>query len=468
MRLPSVLYFSSISRDLIRYITNLIPSSIARFDEKETWRVQYGKACAVLGISVCSLLTIIHLAQGLYILAIFQTMVAFIYFICLKYFEKGNLKRGGVLITQITFVYYIFFMYVDGGIGVSGMFYWIPSVFVLALILTDRKQTAIYVGIMVVSILGLYILADRNIYIPTVIPTEHRLAFVTFALILSIVVQYWEFLILERLRSNAYYEVHRQRELLIQQARYGEKLTKELQESNNETRRLYEQQQNILYMVTHDLKNPLGAIKGLAQMLSSEKSNYEEGQELVKQIQITSEEALNFIQEMLTLGALEERSKKMVVETCDIVQLAQNVLDTFEPKADEKFLDLATDFPQNLFANVDVVFMKHIIENLISNAIKFSPHHTKIIVRLSKQHNQAQDRLRLEVQDNGPGIAKTDQEKLFQRFVKLSARPTGGEHSSGLGLSIVKQLVEAQHGEVQCISEINNGACFIVELPIIR
>jgi signal transduction histidine kinase len=73
--------------------------------------------------------------------------------------------------------------------------------------------------------------------------------------------------------------------------------------------------------------------------------------------------------------------------------------------------------------------------------------------------------LRIEVRDEGPGISPQDRKKLFGKFARLSARPTGGEHSTGLGLSIVKTMVEAMNGKVWCESELGKGATFIVELP---
>jgi len=73
--------------------------------------------------------------------------------------------------------------------------------------------------------------------------------------------------------------------------------------------------------------------------------------------------------------------------------------------------------------------------------------------------------VRCEVQDEGPGLSPQDQQRLFGKFARLSAKPTGGEHSTGLGLSIVKKTVEAMNGKVWCESELGRGATFSVELP---
>jgi signal transduction histidine kinase len=93
--------------------------------------------------------------------------------------------------------------------------------------------------------------------------------------------------------------------------------------------------------------------------------------------------------------------------------------------------------------------------------VKYSPPGRDIFVRL-KKHAQGP---RVEVQDQGPGLSAEDQKKLFGKFARRSSKPTGGEHSTGLGLSIVKKMVQAMNGRVWCESELGQGATFVVELP---
>src|SRR5205823_3841701 len=101
-----------------------------------------------------------------------------------------------------------------------------------------------------------------------------------------------------------------------------------------------------------------------------------------------------------------------------------------------------------------------IFDNLLSNAIKYSPTGKRIDVRIA----QCNGMIRCEVQDQGPGLNKDDLQKMFGKFAKLSAQPTGGEPSTGLGLSIVKKMVEAAGGSVWCESEPGKGSTFVVEL----
>ena len=104
---------------------------------------------------------------------------------------------------------------------------------------------------------------------------------------------------------------------------------------------------------------------------------------------------------------------------------------------------------------------QQVIENLVSNAVKYSPPGKAIRVHVHRDTALA----RCEVQDEGPGLSESDKARLFGTFARLSALPTGGEQSTGLGLSIVKKLVESMKGRVWCESELGKGATFIIEFP---
>ena len=109
----------------------------------------------------------------------------------------------------------------------------------------------------------------------------------------------------------------------------------------------------------------------------------------------------------------------------------------------------------------DAIFLFEIFENLVSNAIKFSPPGKNVFVSIQGTPSTVTTR----VQDQGPGLSESDLALLFKKFQRLSARPTAGEGSFGLGLSIVKKYVEMMNGKVWCESKPGEGAIFIVELP---
>jgi signal transduction histidine kinase len=102
------------------------------------------------------------------------------------------------------------------------------------------------------------------------------------------------------------------------------------------------------------------------------------------------------------------------------------------------------------------------LDNIISNAVKYSLHNIVITVRVKQTATAA----RVEVQDQGPGISEDDKQKMFGFFQRLSARPTGGEGSNGVGLAIVKKIIDIHGGKIWCESELGKGATFIVELPL--
>jgi two-component system sensor histidine kinase/response regulator len=117
--------------------------------------------------------------------------------------------------------------------------------------------------------------------------------------------------------------------------------------------------------------------------------------------------------------------------------------------------------PASVWIDSDKTVLSRILDNLISNAIKFSPPDKKISIELM----ETQSSIDMIIQDEGPGFSEEDQKYVYQRFKKLSAQPTGGEPSTGLGLAIVKHLVTQLNGSITLISKAGEGAKFIVALP---
>jgi two-component system, sensor histidine kinase and response regulator len=133
----------------------------------------------------------------------------------------------------------------------------------------------------------------------------------------------------------------------------------------------------------------------------------------------------------------------------------------------QKNISIHFSTSQDFLVKADEQLLYQVCENLISNAVKYSPLDTNVWISVTEKPQEAEieTKIRLSFRDEGPGISEEDQKRLFKRFARLSAQPTGGEQSTGLGLSIVIKMVEVMKGKVWCESVLGKGAEFIVELP---
>jgi two-component system, sensor histidine kinase LadS len=243
---------------------------------------------------------------------------------------------------------------------------------------------------------------------------------------------------------------------LLQEKTKTQQLNDELRASNHE-------KTEILGIVAHDLQNPISAVRGLAEVLGD--NNLEKAQipSVIEQISLTADHMLYLVKNLLDSQRLESGAVQLVLAEIDIAPMAESTVWHYKSQADAKsiILHYSTEAASILVCADEQATMQ-ILDNIVSNAVKYSPHGKSVFVRvLSNAQN-----VRVEVQDEGEGISPDDMTKLFGKFARLSAQPTGGEHSTGLGLSIVKKMVEAMNGRVWCESELGKGATFIVELPL--
>ena len=248
----------------------------------------------------------------------------------------------------------------------------------------------------------------------------------------------------------------------------------ELKHARERLREMNEEKNEFMGIAAHDLRNPLSAILGYAEMVSEDASALAEGQvkdlaacaaELdanARRIGNTAARMAEMVQNLLDANRIERGEMQLNLAPISMTTVVSGVVETQRPHAVAKQQTIhwaATTEPITLLADASV--LTQVIENLLSNAIKYSPAGKEIFVRV----HRAGDGVRCEVQDQGPGLSAEDQKKLFGKFARLSAKPTGGEHSTGLGLSIVKKMVEAMNGKVWCASEAGHGATFLVEFP---
>jgi signal transduction histidine kinase len=235
--------------------------------------------------------------------------------------------------------------------------------------------------------------------------------------------------------------------------RYGQELS-----------RLNEEKNEFMGIAAHDLRNPLGAIIGYSELVVEDARSlkHDDLEDNGRRIVEAASRMVEMVQNLLDANRIERGEMKLNLAPTDLCPVLNEVIETQRPPATAKQQTIHLEIESSpVVVPVDPSVAVQVLENLVSNAVKYSPPSKDIFVRLKKQPNVA----RIEVQDQGPGLSAEDQKKLFGKFARLSAKPTGGEHSTGLGLSIVKKMVEAMNGKVWCESELGQGATFIVEFP---
>lgn len=252
-------------------------------------------------------------------------------------------------------------------------------------------------------------------------------------------------------RIKTHLDLKRSKEIIVNKNKRLEQLNKEKNE--------------FLGIAAHDLKNPLSTIKGFAEILEMDdgRMGTEELKEFAGQIKSMSHYMFQIITDLLDMNAIEEGRMKMNPVDFEVVTVVMNALGKFNKPAEKKNIKINFE-PEDysLNAHADVSRTQQVLDNLISNALKFSPFDKNIWV---KAYPYDMERICIEVKDEGPGISEEDKKKLFGKFTKLSARPTGDEHSTGLGLSIVKKIIEQMGGNIWCESELGKGAAFKMTLP---
>ena len=245
------------------------------------------------------------------------------------------------------------------------------------------------------------------------------------------------------------------------------KYTDELEKTNQALIKLNQNKNEFLGIAVHDLKNPLSAIQGWAEMIIEDYDDMPKSEiiETSHFILNSSRQMFELIRNLLDINMIESGKINVKLSRVDILPTIQKLVDTYSRRAKTKDISLQLHQKNNqYYAFVDQSIVHQILDNLISNAVKYSPYGKHINIRMQ----QSEKTVRCEIQDEGEGLSITEQQKLFSKFTRLTPKPTGKEHSTGLGLFIVKKLVEAINGNVWCESELSKGTSFFVEFPIAK
>lgn len=265
-----------------------------------------------------------------------------------------------------------------------------------------------------------------------------------YNLLVAAVVSAVAIVVYDRIRRNGY-----EKSLLVRQ-------------TNLELKNANKVKSELLEIAAHDLKDPLQVIIGYADLLKMKYADDSFAVEKLYKIYKSTDQMIRLITGLLEFASIE--SGKLLINRSDIVlsEMAAAVIKNNLPNAERKKQELIFDVENDGVVSGDRIFLQQVLENIIGNAIKFSPQGKPIYVRVC--HKSPWGVIR--VKDEGPGLSEEDKRKLFKKFQRLSAKPTGDESSTGLGLALSKEFVELHGGNLRVESQWGEGSEFIVEIPI--
>jgi len=233
-----------------------------------------------------------------------------------------------------------------------------------------------------------------------------------------------------------------------------------LAETNQKLKVMNDEKNEFLGIAAHDLKNPLTSILVNGDLLRA----VGDGPQVkyANKIVASAETMRNLITDLLDVHAIEEGRFASKAEPCDLAALVHDCIEANLPNATHKQIELLPGVIAPVAVLTDRTAARQILDNLISNAVKYSPHGASVQIELRSDGQKAV----ILVRDKGPGLSEEDQQNLFKKFCRLSAKPTGGESSNGLGLAIAHRLANALGGTIRCESKLGEGSTFIFELPL--
>ena len=233
-----------------------------------------------------------------------------------------------------------------------------------------------------------------------------------------------------------------------------------LRHVNSQLAETSEVKSHLMRVVAHDLNNPLGVILGYTDVLREVTRDEGEAHELIQIIESAAADMMALVQRFLGAEAIDDGRLALHTRTLDLGTLARASVSRFQPSAARKNQTITVETVDRARVDVDRDWIKEVLDNLISNAVKYTPQGRRIWVDVVATD---ENRIQVRIRDEGPGLTDEDKTKLFGRFQRLSAQPTGNESSTGLGLSIVKKIVELHGGRVWAESVFGEGSTFIVE-----
>lgn len=239
----------------------------------------------------------------------------------------------------------------------------------------------------------------------------------------------------------------------------------EMEKLRDQTKKLLElnsAKDKFISIVSHDLRAPFTSLLGFSEILLNEDLSSEDRTEYVNYIYEASNSQLQLINYLLDWSRLQSGRVQLEHQTLNVKNLVAACVASLTGNAVRKDISIVTDIDQELEIYADTRLITQVITNLLSNALKFTPQGKKIYIYADKFK---EDSIEIVVKDEGVGISSENQSKLFKIDQKLSLEGTGGEKGTGLGLTLVKEIVEKHNGNIWFYSEEEKGSEFHITIP---
>ena len=235
----------------------------------------------------------------------------------------------------------------------------------------------------------------------------------------------------------------------------------ELAEANRRLEHGMKEREEFLRTVEHELKSPLSAIRSnLEAILAAGGDLPELVRDMIKRSSERSHELLDMVRDLLAMSRVEREVDAGVDEDIDLSTVVHDEAVLIQPLAEEKGLTLEMDVPMGVHIHGSPIAARYCVSNLLSNAVRYTDEGMVRVVLL-----QERDDIFLQVSDTGIGIAKADQERIFQEFYRTQSARRSVAEGTGVGLAVVKRALEALQGDIEVDSEVGSGATFTLRFP---
>lgn len=247
-------------------------------------------------------------------------------------------------------------------------------------------------------------------------------------------------------------EIEEQKETILEKSEALEVSNRDLIELNNE-------KNSLIGVVSHDLRSPLTSVLGVLELLKIQPDlAQDQKEEIFSKLEEMIQDQLKMVSKILDIESVESGKINLQMEKVYLSDLTMEVVEEYQSKAAAKGITLVFEKPKELvIVDADSGYLKNqIMENLISNAVKYTKMNSTVEISIEKEDSA----VKWCVKDQGPGISESDMKKLFRKYQTLSAKPTAGEATFGLGLSIVKRVADSMGIIVWAESNPGEGAEF--------